>query len=791
MNDKRLAEKMTMKTIFNCTMSLAAVLAVAGCTTEKPAAEKPAEPAAQAAAKPAEKPAAKPRNAQERLRAFVKDVNDPAKKLGTAEALKLLEDYRTANPDCTNLNVRVDLDYAILERCRNSPRGAKFDAALARETVAKVAPRIYDDAAVALQTKFKAVDQHCTLLCDQRRFDEAIAVAKRYTEMKDAKGNRTPQAFVALKNVYRYADRYPEALAAMKQAIAATSENGDFCATAANLALEFDDVKSVPEIWKLNTNRGAAYKTMGWTLEHRGELDAVAAFRDTTLAGVMPFVTAETNAPGQRLSLACRAGFLEDTPKGAALRGAVRDVIASGKFSLDWSVVHRLRWMFMDGNWKSFSTIYADLAEVKALQTPELRRAHVYALAALGRTDEAKALAASYRAKMEKPLDLVKTDVLAAVIGETDALPLIAAAKLEPKDDARVTQLAAEWALVLQKNDACRRYADAYEKLIVPIPQRRQNVTWSDRPLDGESEWRALYPSLEKSYIDVKMCGDLDNLVTDVATGRVTVEKTDKDTKNARVEVTSACDVKGLHLYLRVEDPNARAVEEGFAGGKGTEMYFAPGDNQPYICFGGSAREPVSYLFDTTYTWAGHQRLVKGDPSKPYNMTGETFFSDSDYVMHFFVPWDAFYQKLPTAGTEWKFDCLTDGFSWGGSQGVHESSSWGRLVFALTPAQLTAIRRRILVRNVKTWSRGEKRPYATVATFDRWADPVIGDPDFYEKSLKPLEAELTAYAKRVTPEMGDADVNDIYEHAVPRWIGLKHEIDRLRREYLMRKNLGL
>ena len=78
-----------------------------------------------------------------------------------------------------------------------------------------------------------------------------------------------------------------------------------------------------------------------------------------------------------------------------------------------------------------------------------------------------------------------------------------------------------------------------------------------------------------------------------------------------------------------------------------------------------------------------------------------------------------------------------------------------------------------------------------MATFDRWADPVVGDPAFYEASLKPLEAELKAYAKRVTPEMTDADVNDIYEHAVPRWIGLKHVIDRLRREYLIRKNLGL
>ena len=610
---------------------------IAGCATEKGEAEKPAE--ATKVAETAKKPAAKPRNARERFRAFVKDdVNDPAKKLGTAEALKLLEDYRTTNPDCTNRDVRVDLDYAILDRCKSSPRGARFDAALARETIAKVAPRIYDDPKVSFSAKFKAVDQHCTLLCDQKRFDEAIKVATRYTEMRDEKGNGYPHAFVVLKNVYRYADRYPDALAAMKKGIATAPQKGDFCGWTASLALEFGDVKTVPGIWQLNTDANSAYKTMHWVLEHKGELDAVAAFRDETLKGVLPFVSDTKNRMDQRFSLACRAGLIDDSPNGAALRKAVADVLASGKASIDGGIVHRLKWRFMDGNWNGFANVYGELKSVKALQTPELRRAHLYALAALGRTDEAKKLATDYRVEMTKPVDLVKTDALMALIEDRDALAVIESAKLEPKDHARVVQLASQWALVLQKNDACRRYAEAYAKLIVPIPQRRQNVTWSAKPLDGEAEWRALWPSLEKSYIDVKMCGDLDNLVTDVATGRVAVEKTDKDTKNARVEVTTACDVKGVHLYLRVADPNARAVEDGFAGGKGTEMYFAPGVNQPYICFGGSPRNPLSYLFDTTYTWEGHQRLVKDDPTKPYNMKGETFFTDDDYTMPVPVP---------------------------------------------------------------------------------------------------------------------------------------------------------
>lgn len=746
------------------------------------------------AAKPAvAKKKPKMPSARERLRAYVKnEVNDPLKKLGTAEAVRLLEDYRMTNQDCADHAVRVDVDYEILNRCqsRYTPRRAKFDALVAAQTIERVAPRIYEDPDVGLAMKFKAVDMHCTQLCDQSRFDEALAIARRYTAMKDARGNVASQAYTVLMNVYRLAGRYQEAMAAIKEGIAVVPQNGDLCVAAAGLALEFDDVKSVPGIWKLNVDRDATYKMLGWVLEHRDALGEAASFREETLEGVMPFVTDARNKPNQRLVLACRAGLIENTPEGSALRRAVRDVLEEGKASIDVGTVRRLKWRFMDGDWGGFADVYAELSSLKALRTPELRRAHVFALIALGRKDEAKKLVSIYCTEMANPVDVVKTEVLLAVAEGRDALAIVASANLESKEHARVVQLASQWALVLQRNDACRRYSEAYAKMIVPIPKRRQNVTWSARPLDGEAEWRALYPSLEKSFVDVKMCGDLDNLITDVATGRVAVEKTDKDTQGARIEVSTACDVKGVHVYLRVADQNARAVEDGFAGGKVTEMYFAPGDNRPYVCFGGSASEPLAYLFNTSYTWEGYQRLVKGDPESRCNMKAETFFTDDDYVLHYFFPWDAFYQNLPSAGSEWKLECIADGFSWGGSQGVHESSSWGRVVFNLKPEELTAIRRRILLKNVKTWNRGGNRSFATVATFDRWADPVIGDPAFYRDSLEPLEQKLAAYAKRVTPEMTDADVNDIYEHAVPLWIGLKHVIDRLRRNYLMDKEFG-
>ena len=152
------------------------------------------------------------------------------------------------------------------------------------------------------------------------------------------------------------------------------------------------------------------------------------------------------------------------------------------------------------------------------------------------------------------------------------------------------------------------------------------------------------------------------------------------------------------------------------------------------------------------------------------------------------LPWSAFYQKLPAAsGTEWRFECLADGHSWGGSQGVHESSSWGRLVFDLKPGELAAIRRRLVYDTCKAWSRSG---HGALSAFDRWGDPVVGDPEFYEECLKPLEAELKAQAAKVRPDMSDDEVNEVYEKGAKVWIGLDHEIDALRREWLLGKLTG-
>ena len=78
----------------------------------------------------------------------------------------------------------------------------------------------------------------------------------------------------------------------------------------------------------------------------------------------------------------------------------------------------------------------------------------------------------------------------------------------------------------------------------------------------------------------------------------------------------------------------------------------------------------------------------------------------------------------------------------------------------------------------------QRDPSTRANIFLCWSDSGVGDPEFYAKILKPLEAELDAYAAKVKPDMTDADVAEIYTKAYPRWKGIVHEIDELRRKYL-------
>ena len=373
-------------------------------------------------------------------------------------------------------------------------------------------------------------------------------------------------------------------------------------------------------------------------------------------------------------------------------------------------------------------------------------------------------------------------------VGGEPVAKILDGCALGVKEQSEIVRSAGRAAQMMGLSACAQELAAAYARYFTAKPERSLAVRFAEKPIRCIADWRAIRESLPKGVCDLPFGADVEALVTDVNTQRTIVEKGEGDNLAAQMEVSFVCDRAALHLFLRVADKDARKVEHGFTNGIGTEMYFAPGENQPYLCFGTSPRTGLdTFAFQTAYSNRDSHRLnVKGALDRN-SVRSEVEFTDSDYVTRIFFPWDAFYQKLPVrAGDYWKLDFLCWGTktSWGGSQGVHESSSWGHLVFNLKDEEVTAIRKRLILRTYKNW-KGAK--HGEVDVFDRWADPVLGDPAFYAARLKPLEAELAGYAKRVTPEMTDADVTDIFVHALPRWMGLKYEVDALRGRQLVVK----
>ena len=773
---------MNGKFVFCLTSFVLALLAGCATTDEKSAeAAKPAE--AKAAAKPA-----RPKTPLQRARDLAGELNSRTKRASTTEIVAALEDFIAKEPSATNRAVRLSLEGEILRQCSRSSdirRYGTFETDVAKAATERVAGKILADEANPLGDRINAARFLCRLLCNDEKYADAEKIAKGLTSVTNATPQVRSGTWKLVMDVERWADKYPEALAAGKEAIKLHWGNVE---NVCELVDEYGHPEEIEKLWAIV---GDLPRELYWGYNSNvgRRIMNSPGLKDKFRAKLFAYVTDPKVDLKRRAETALSSGLmLSDDELGQKAFAAFKDYDFT-KMSAPWSLNTTLPGTYHDGNWAKFVRLYERFGGMKSYQLPKFRRAYALSLAYLGRKDEAVAYAGKCLAEADEKLaalDKAKYEVIRAVVAGKDALAVIETFGFGVKDKAEAVKFAGQVALNLTDNAACERYSAAYQKLFKPIPKREVAVKFFAKPITSITAWRQVYDTLEKTWVDVKMCGDLDRLDTDVATGRTITEKTEHDSKTAMMEVTTLCDVQGVSVFLRVADANARMVENGFAGGLGTEAYFAPGPNQPYLCFGTSPRTGLdTFAFQTAYSNRDSHRLnVKGALDRN-SVRSEVEFTDSDYVTRIFFPWDAFYQKLPVRpGDYWKLDFLCWGTktSWGGSQGVHESSSWGHLVFNLKDEETVAIRKRLILRTYKNW-KGAK--HGEVDVFDRWADPVLGDPAFYAARLKPLEAELAGYAKRVSPEMTDADVTDIFVHALPRWMGLKYEVDALRRDWLM------
>jgi hypothetical protein len=239
-------------------------------------------------------------------------------------------------------------------------------------------------------------------------------------------------------------------------------------------------------------------------------------------------------------------------------------------------------------------------------------------------------------------------------------------------------------------------------------------------------------------------------------------------------------DETGLHIYIRCDDPAVGEIVAGTRKGDSIELLVRPGEDAAYH----------SWYFNAPPQDNDEPHLVNwASPTPRYRLTYDHFTKDSTttpeaVVAHTFIPWLAFYDRLPVDGTVWTFGMQR----WGRhavtlSGSVHELARALALSFTFTPAELTAIKRHVAVQAFNRYHAIRQNAGEFIQT---WNNPVLGDPAFYAAELAPLLDELDQAGRRLTAPAPDADIAAIYERDVPQWAEINHAVAERRNAYLRR-----
>ena len=702
-----------------------------------------------------------------------------------AERVEAFEKLRTEEMFATSAYCRAFIDLAAVNTCRCNGMWELdgWDVRLGKRIPA-IAQRDLEDIEVPFGQRVQLAAKLAEYYAGENDYTKAEKVMRTaFTDKTKHTPEEDARAHLALADVYRWQDRFDDAWREIETA--ATFEAKGYVMAAGLALAKVDGAKD--RAMKLLSRLPSEYARLDHLLNNRWTDEAMRK-------RAMDFVLCATNHPGDRAQVAMKWFGASGTPECLKAFAAVKGLKVPTKPSYKMYNIfsNPINWAMARGDWDHILRIYETFLPMalvdqfkphSPLAAPNMQYAYALALAAKGQKERAlEVVAINAAEKTIKPLEKAKFGLLAAFAKGDDVTAAAMSGEFEQKDRIELVRTAAHLALVLGQNDLAEKLSAKFRSFYVDHPQRALKVAFSKEPVRSVTDWRKLYASLDRQNCDRKFGINLEALATDVASRRELVQATEKDSLDTHVEVSSVCDLKGLHIFLRVADPNARAVEAGFAGGMGLELYFAPGKYEPYICFGADPRTGVSGRgFHTKYDCATHSRVLLAED--PENFRQEVAFTDTDYVLHLFFAWDAYYRRLPVDGTKWRFECLAfgpkGGATLGGSEAVHNSSKWCDLVFELKKDDVTAIRRALIYRSVKKWRRNGR-----LDRFGKWNDVAVGDPEFYAEVLKPIEAELDGYAKKVSLEMSDDDVNLVFEKALGRWLGIKHEIDALRKDWL-------
>jgi hypothetical protein len=410
--------------------------------------------------------------------------------------------------------------------------------------------------------------------------------------------------------------------------------------------------------------------------------------------------------------------------------------------------------------------------------------------------DQAMVTAKALLADTNTPFALRQSGSLALIVSGTKgaassvlakvnaALDQDAAIKTSQVARAEALLKTAQLAMNMRYEAVARTLYAAREKMLVRGERPSIACTFLEKgPQDITGFMNAAY------FKDRKNRGVLDRkygenvqflLETDAAlTGR---KVTEKEASFVPTEFVAACDEDGIRIFFYATTAKAKDFADGLVGLGGYEAYLAAGPDAPYHCYlidmppGGMSDDFVTQYNNKTFRRARQ----KEDTAK---IEHQVF--DNGVATLLTVSWAAFFNVLPKTGDAWDFEPLhweQGGYSWGGSESVHNRSSFGSLVFAnMTPANVNAIKRRLLSKAVSAYRQELSSQNGFV---EIWQDPELGDRTFYLKAVKPLTDKLNAYLAKVKPGMSAEEVDLVFAEAVPSWMNIQYIVADMRRDYL-------
>ncbi len=253
------------------------------------------------------------------------------------------------------------------------------------------------------------------------------------------------------------------------------------------------------------------------------------------------------------------------------------------------------------------------------------------------------------------------------------------------------------------------------------------------------------------------------------------------DVKGKEGMVAAAYDDCGLHIYIKVNDPDAWKAKAGLTEGVGFEYSIMPGEDKPFHW----------NMLNTSKLMQNHG-VVWDSPRKGFKVAMEYtredyYIADNCHVAHLFFPWELFAYELPKDGDMWRFALIG---GWAGQFGalgggaVHELGRAMQLKFDVSKKEAKAIKIGLLRACVREYTK--VRSLFENAEF--WVDPHLGDPAFYEAVVKPYLAELDEVKKAIcSPDFDTDKVDEYLTKYLEDLVDFRLRLDAKRSAYLKAK----